>query len=63
MFDPDVLKRINELSREYERRWGKQVDYMASPSNLSQEKLLLILQRIVDTGESILVGLEHISGA
>lgn len=60
MVDPELIEQLDALAEKYKQRWGKEVDCFAMPSNMSQEKLLLILQRIVDTGESVLVGWEHI---
>ena len=57
-FDPKVLKRLNELSELYQKRWGKAVDYVGKPGHLCMEDMVVILERIVDTGESILVGYE-----
>ncbi len=56
MMNPDTLNRLNELCKLYKHRWGKEVDYTILPRSISQEKLVIILERIVDTGESILVG-------
>ena len=51
-----VLVRIKELESLYELRWGKSVDYLALPKGVSQENLCLVLERIVNTGESVIVG-------
>ncbi len=60
MLNPDTLKQINRLCDIYQYRWGKEVDYTVLPRAITQEMLLLILERIVDTGESILVGYDKI---
>ena len=60
MINEDALKQIKQLEQEYEYNWGKKVDYSVIPKGISQEKLVIILERIVDTGESILVGWENI---
>ena len=59
-FDPEVYSRMNELCALYQRRWGKPVDFIGCPNILSQEKIVRILERIVDTGESIVVGYEKL---
>lgn len=38
------------------KKWGIPLDYIIVPSGITQEMLVLVLKRIVDTGESILVG-------
>ncbi len=60
MFNTDTLKKLNNLCELYKNRWGKEVDYTALPLTVSQENLLIILERIVDTGESVLVGYDKI---
>lgn len=57
-FDPEVLKRLDELCELYKQRWGKAVDYIGRPGHLCMENMVIILERIVDTGESVLVGYE-----
>jgi len=44
------------LLQQYKYNWGKGVSMQCFPSDISQEKLITILERIVDTGESVLVG-------
>ena len=56
MVNEEAMKRIEILEQEYERNWGKLPDYTIMPRGISQEKLVVILERIVDTGESVLVG-------
>ena len=56
MIDPNALEQINTLCEIYKYRWGKEVDYTILPRGIDQEKMVTILKRIVDTGESILVG-------
>ena len=55
MINEEAIKQIELLALEYERNWGKKVDYTILPRGISQEQLAIILERIVDTGESILV--------
>lgn len=56
MIDVKITERIHELEQLYELRWGKPVDYLALPKNISQENLCFVLKKIVNSGESILVG-------
>ena len=56
MFDAEVMKEIEKLSKLYEERWHAYVDKMVIPDKLSQEELVIVLRRIVDTGESVLAG-------
>ena len=60
MINDEAIKQIKLLELEYELNWGKKVDYTILPRGVSQEKLVFILERIVDTGESILVGWDKI---
>lgn len=56
MIEVEIYNKIQKLSLLYEKRWGKEPDYTVVPKGMSQEVLLKVLERIVDTGESILVG-------
>lgn len=56
MADQAVLEKIEELMQRYEYNWGKKVDLNCVPAGMTQEKLLSVLERIVETGESILSG-------
>ena len=56
MINPNVIKKLDSLCALYEQRWGKEVNYTVLPGGITQEKLVDVLERIVDTGESILVG-------
>ena len=56
MTNPDVLKQLDTLCALYKQRWGNDVDYTVLPKGITQEKLVDVLERIVNTGESILVG-------
>ncbi|MCM1180938.1 MAG: hypothetical protein NC347_11815 [Clostridium sp.] len=60
MLNPDTLEQLDNLCDLYKYRWGKEVDYTILPRGIAQEQLLAILERIVDTGESILVGYNKI---
>ena len=52
----EALEKIRHLDKMYRERWGCNVDYSIIPAGLSQEKMVNVLERIVVTGESILVG-------
>ena len=56
MVNEEALEEIKKLSCVYEKNWDIPVDYTILPAELSQEKLVVVLKRIVDTGESVLVG-------
>ena len=56
MIDQEILKKVEELLEKYKYNWGREVDLNCMPSGISQEKFIVVLERIVETGESILVG-------
>ena len=58
MINDEAIGKIKILENKYKENWGKSVDYTIIPQGITQEKMVEILERIVDTGESILVGFE-----
>lgn len=56
MVNQDALKKIEKLLQTYEYNWGREPDLSYMPPGMSQEKLVVVLERIVETGESVLVG-------
>ena len=60
MVNEEAIDKIEKLSIIYEKTWGLPVDYTILPAGLTQEKLVAVLKRIVDTGESVLVGYSKI---
>ena len=54
--DRKNLERIEELTMYYEYNWGKKIELDSFPPGLTQEKYIVVLERIVETGESVLVG-------
>ncbi len=56
MINEQAMERIKELEEEYKYRWGKEVDYTQLPPRITQEKLVLILEHIVETGQGIMSG-------
>ena len=62
MIDGDRENRIrlDELLALYEKRWGKPVDYVGIPPVLTTDKMVKVLERIIDTGESVTVGFEKV---
>lgn len=60
MLNREVLEKIRILEQKYKETWGINVDYTIIPSGMTQEKLVDVLERIVDTGESIIVGFSKI---
>ena len=55
-----LLEKIEELSREYERTWGKEVDYTTFPKGINQEKMVKCLEHMIDTNDSLLVAYEKL---
>lgn len=60
MINREVLEKIRILEQKYKETWGINVDYTIIPSGMTQEKLVDVLERIVDTGESVIVGFSNI---
>ena len=60
MVNETALQECERLERVYKERWGREVDLSLLPRTVTQEMLCLILRRIVDTGESSLVGYDKI---
>lgn len=56
MINQEALEKVGELLEKYKFNWGKEVDLNCIPSGISQEKFIVVLERIVETGESVLVG-------
>ena len=57
-----AMNEIRKLSRIYECRWGKEPDFSIIPPGCSQESMVTVLKRIVDTGESVLTGWNKVKG-
>lgn len=51
--DGAYLHQVYELCRLYYNRWGKEVDILTLPTGID---LVKVLERIVDTGKSPIVG-------
>ena len=60
MINKEALERIKILEQNYKETWCINVDYTIIPPGMTQEKLVDVLERIVDTGESITVGFSKI---
>lgn len=56
MVNESALREIESLTERYRKNWGTEPDFTAVPRYLTQEKMCLVLRRIVETGESVLVG-------
>lgn len=54
------LNRIRELRDLYEYNWGQKLQIPTYPPDIDQELMIKILERIVETGESLLVGYNKI---
>ena len=61
MTNQETLNKIRILEQKYLENWGKEVDYTVLPVGLTQENLVKVLERIVETDESILVGFNKIN--
>ena len=59
MVNQAALEKIEVLLQEYKYNWGKEADLTCIPAGMSQEKLVEVLERVVETGESILAGLRN----
>lgn len=58
MQNSEVINEIDKLIKLYQDRWNTTiefVDYLSVP-NITQERLLIVLRLIVDSGDSLLVG-------
>ena len=51
--DGEYLHQVSELCELYYNRWGKEVDLLALPVCIN---IVETLERIIDTGESPIVG-------
>lgn len=60
MVNEKALERIRVLEKKYKENWGKDVDYTILSKGITQEMLVTILERITETGESILIGYEKL---
>ena len=61
MVNKEALDKIKILEQEYMENWGRSVDYTVIPIEMTQEKMVEVLERIKDTGESVLVGFNRIN--
>lgn len=52
----EALDKIDELSQEYKNNWGREPDFICQLGFMTQEDMVVVLERIVETGESVLVG-------
>lgn len=44
MVNWEAIQKIQKLEKEYERTWGKKVDYSVVPIGIDQEKLVYALE-------------------
>lgn len=54
----EAIRKAEELMEKYEYNWGKKIEINYFPPSMTQEKFVVVLERIVETGESLLVGYE-----
>ena len=51
------------MKLNYKKIWKymeKKIDYTILPKGITQEKMIKVLKRIIDTGESVMVGFNNI---
>ena len=60
MINTDALNEIIRLNELYRERWGISISFTAIPNTLTEERLILVLRHIVNTGESVLCGYEKV---
>ena len=58
MINDHLLREIEKLLDLYHKRFDVVVDFVGLPSNLTQGDIYAALLRVVDTGESLFVGLQ-----
>lgn len=51
----DAQDQIKSLEQEYERIYGKSVDYSILPNGITKEKMVKVLERMIDKNESLTV--------
>ena len=56
MVNQEALEKIEELLQKYKYNWGRDIDLNYIPPGMTQEKLVVVMERIIATGESILGG-------
>ena len=56
MVNQEALEKIEELLQKYKYNWGTELEMTYLPPGITQEKLVVVLERIAETGESVLVG-------
>lgn len=56
MIDDSALARIEALTTEYHRTWGREPDLtlVLCHPGITQERLAAVLERMISTGESAL---------
>ena len=56
MIDDSALARVNALTAEYRRAWGREPDLtlVLCHPGITQEWLAAVLERMISTGESAL---------
>ena len=56
MTNPEATQKAETFMRLYARRWGKPVSLDVIPPGMTQEKFAAVMEYIVETGDSVLVG-------
>ena len=60
MVNLEALAEMDKLMEEYREKWNQPIDMDLIPPYVTQEKACLILRQIVETGDSVLTGIEKI---
>lgn len=55
MIDKDLFIKLQALEIKYEETWGKKIDYSILPNDLSQEKLIKIIEDMIENNNSLIV--------
>ena len=53
MFNFGVMYKVQELTAEYRKKWGRNIDYLGLPRAMSDEVLIKTLERAIETGEPV----------
>ncbi|MDE7297913.1 MAG: hypothetical protein K2N94_03655 [Lachnospiraceae bacterium] len=56
MTDQETADRVEELMQKYKYIWGREIEMSFMPPGMTKEKFVVVLERITETGESVLVG-------
>lgn len=63
MYNKDILNKIYELNEIYEYTWGQRVDNTVIPTGMTQERLVKVLELMIETNDSMLVAYNKLYGS